>query len=180
MRITALKQSLASVPGRYDGILQVATDDNARDLTAEENTAFEAKQAEAKRLQGAIAREQTLLDAKASAAQPVIVPQNGPGAAGGGRVEPQVKEKLEAGIGFTRIVTSLAAANMDQRAAAAHAETIYGSDFGQIVGNMSRPPTSKAASWSTPPTAPTSLISCGPGSSSASSALAPCPCPTAT
>lgn len=139
MRITALKQSLAAVLANMDGLLQAATDDGGRDLTAEEVTSFEAFQREADGLEASIKREENLLRLKSTSALPVTAlkpTDNVPGAPGAHRAEPRAAEPLEAGIAFARIVTSLAASNMDQRAAADHASRIWGSDMGQIVANM--------------------------------------------
>lgn len=136
MRITALKQSLAAVIASMDGIVQAATDASGtiRDLTAEEQTTFDAKAKEAETLQAQIAREEQLLALKASAAAPVTVP--GSTGTSTGTVAATVKEKLDPGIGFARVVTSMAACDMDQTAAAAHAESIWGTETGQIVANM--------------------------------------------
>lgn len=138
MRITALKQSLAAVLANMDGLLQAAADDGGRDLTAEELEKFEAFQKEADGLEASIKREENLLRLKSTSALPVtaLTPTTPAPAAGGGRAEPRVAEKLEPGIAFARIVTSLAASSMDQRAAADHAEKVWGSDMGQIVANM--------------------------------------------
>lgn len=140
MRITALKQSLAAVLANMDGLLQAATDDGGRDLTADELTKFEGFRTEADGLESSIKREEDLLRLKSSSALPVAAltpaaPAGG-AAATGGRAEPRVAEKLESGIAFARIVTSLAASNMDQRAASDHASRVWGSDMGQIVANM--------------------------------------------
>lgn len=138
MRITALKQSLAAVLANMDGLLQAAADDGNRDLTAEELEKFEAFQKEADGLEASIKREENLLRLKSTSALPVtaLTPAAPAPAAAGGRAEPRVAEKLEPGIAFARIVTSLAASNMDQRAASDHAEKVWGSDMGQIVANM--------------------------------------------
>lgn len=138
MRITALKQSLAAVLANMDGLLQAAADDGNRDLTAEELEKFEAFQKEADGLEASIKREENLLRLKSTSALPVtaLTPAAPAPAAAGGRAEPRVAEKLEPGITFARIVTSLAASNMDQRAASDHAEKVWGSDMGQIVANM--------------------------------------------
>lgn len=139
MRITALKQSLAAVLANMDGLLQAATDDGGRDLTAEEVTSFEAFQKEADGLEASIKREENLLRLKSTSALPVTAlnpADNAPGTPGAHRAEPRVTEKLDDGIAFARIVTSLAASNMDQRAAADHASRVWGSDMGQIVANM--------------------------------------------
>lgn len=135
MRITALKQSLAAVLANMDGLLQAATDDSGRDLTAEELTSFEAYQKEADGLEASIKREESLLRLKSTSAMPVTALT--PISVGGQpKAEPRAAQPLEAGIAFARIVTSLAASNMDQRAASAHAERVWGSDMGQIVANM--------------------------------------------
>lgn len=140
MRITALKQSLAAVLANMDGLLQAATDDGGRDLTAEELTKFDAFKVEADGLEASIKREEDLLRLKSTSALPVAAltptaPAGG-ATATGPRAEPRAAQPLEAGVAFARIVTSLAASNMDQTAAAAHAERVWGSDMGQIVANM--------------------------------------------
>lgn len=135
MRITALKQSLAAVLASMDGILQAAADDDNRDLTAEETSQFDEFKADAAKIETSIKREEQLLALKASAAAPVIVPSP-TGASNPATVPAAPAEKLAPGIMFARIAVSLAATAMDQRAAAAHAETIWGSDTGQIVANM--------------------------------------------
>ncbi len=136
MRITALKQSLAAVIASMDGILQAATDDDNRELTAEESAKFDEHKAEAARLEAAIKREENILALKSSAAAPVNVP----GAETTGGSQPKAPaaaaEKPEPGIVFARVVYAMASCNMDQRAAAAHAESIWGTETGQIVANM--------------------------------------------
>lgn len=136
MRITALKTALAAVIASMDGTLQAAADED-RELTAEEQTAFDEHKAEAARLEASIKREQSILDLKASAAAPVTAgapASEGPTAAAKAAAQPA--EKLDGGIAFARIVTSFAANNFDRQAAAAHAEQVWGSDMGQIVANM--------------------------------------------
>lgn len=133
MRITALKQRLTAVTEEMDAILAVTEGDEARELTAEESAQFDKLKVEADSLTASIERENTLLKAKASAAAPVVA---GTPAAQPGTVPAQPKEKLEAGIGFARIVTSFAAAGFDLRAAANHADQTWGSEMGQIVANM--------------------------------------------
>ena len=132
MRITALKASLAAVLLAADGILQIAADDGNRDLTAEEQTAFDGKMAEAAGLEASIKREEQLLALKSTAAAPVTVP-----GAPGATVPAAVKEKLEPGVIVGRIATTIAAVGgNDQRAMANHAATVFGDDTGQIVANM--------------------------------------------
>ncbi|MGQ2989512.1 MAG: phage major capsid protein [Brevundimonas sp.] len=135
MRITALKQALAAVLANMDGLLQAAADDGGRDLAADELAQFEAFKTEADGLEASIKREEELLRLKSSSALPVtaLTPSGGQPSP---KAEPRVAEKMEPGIAFARITTSLAAAGMDQRAAAAHAESIWGSEMGQIVANM--------------------------------------------
>ncbi|WP_209445006.1 phage major capsid protein [Sphingomonas yabuuchiae] len=134
MRITALRASLAAEVGSMEAILDAASNDNNRDLTAEEQTAFDKHKAEAERLQAAVGREETTLALKASAAKPIHV---GGAGAGGGTVPAAVKEKLEPGVMVGRIALSLAATGgNDQRAMANHAQTVFGDETGQIVANM--------------------------------------------
>jgi hypothetical protein len=71
MRITALKQSLAAVLANMDGLLQAASEDGNRDLTAEELEKFEAFQKEADGLEASIKREENLLRLKSTSALPV-------------------------------------------------------------------------------------------------------------
>ncbi|MCZ4340177.1 phage major capsid protein [Sphingomonadaceae bacterium G21617-S1] len=131
MRITALKTSLAAVLLAADGILQIAADDGNRDLTAEEQAAFDGKMTEAAGLEASIKREEQLLALKSSAAAPVAVPGAPP------KVPAAVAEKLEAGVMVGRIATTIAAVGgNDQRAMANHAATVFGDDTGQIVANM--------------------------------------------
>jgi HK97 family phage major capsid protein len=131
MRITALKTSLAAVLAAADGILQVAADDGNRDLTAEEQTTFEAKMAEAKKLEASIKNEEQLLALKSTAAAPVTVPGTP------AKVPAAVAEKLEKGVIVGRIATTIAAVGgNDQRAMANHAATVFGDETGQIVANM--------------------------------------------
>ncbi|TCP63850.1 phage major capsid protein, partial [Sphingomonas sp. PP-CE-1G-424] len=133
MRITALKTSLAGVLAAAELIMTTATADGDRDLSAEEQTDFDAKMTEAAGLQTKIGREEQVLKLKASTAAPIVVgsPAGGPGTA---PAAPAVA--LPAGTMFTRITMSLAACNMDQRAAAAHAEQLWGTETGQIVANQ--------------------------------------------
>lgn len=136
MRITALKQSLAAVIATMDGLLEVAANDDNRDLTAEEQTQFDVSQKEAEGLQAAIKREEGLLALKASAAQPIDLGNPG-GGAGSGTVPAAVKEKMEPGVIVGRIACVLAATGgLDQRATAAHAASVFGDETGQIVANM--------------------------------------------
>lgn len=130
MRITALKTSLAGVLAAATLITTTATADGDRDLTAEEQTDFDAKMTEAAALQTKIGREEQLLALKSSAAAPITIP-------GAVVTAPaQAAVPLPAGTMFTRITMSLAACNMDQRAASAHAEQLWGTETGQIVANQ--------------------------------------------
>ncbi|THG40436.1 phage major capsid protein [Sphingomonas olei] len=134
MRITALKQSLATVLAAAELITTTAANDDDRDLTADEQNAFEGHMAEASVLQAKIAREEQILALKSSAAAPVNVPPapaNQPATVPAAAATP-----LAAGVMFTRITMSLAACNMDQRAAADHAERAWGTETGQIVANQ--------------------------------------------
>lgn len=137
MRIVALKQSLATVLAAAELITTTAANDNDRDLTAEEQTDFDAKMAEAATLQTKIKREEQLIALKSTAAAPVVVPP-APGNPPSGltAVAAQPIAQLPAGTVFTRITMSLAACNMDQRAAADHAERLWGTETGQIVANQ--------------------------------------------
>jgi HK97 family phage major capsid protein len=134
MRITALKTSLAGVLAAATLITTTATADGDRDLTAEEQTDFDAKMLEAAGLQTKIGREEQLLALKASAAAPIVV--GAPGGTPAGTVPATPAAQLPAGTMFTRIAMSLAACNMDQRAAADHAEQLWGTETGQIVANQ--------------------------------------------
>ena len=142
MRISALKQSLAVTVASMEGIIEgavetVTAEDGSessqpRDLTAEEQAQFDALKTKATGLQAQIAREEQVLALKASAASPVIIPGSGVP----GTVPAQPKEKLEPGIMVARIAQAVAIGGSDQRAVAAAAEGLYGSDMGQIVANM--------------------------------------------
>lgn len=141
MRITALKQSLAACLASMDGILAAAVavsadtgDSEPRDLTAEEQASFDELKAKATSLQAQIQREETVLALKASAATPVIVP--GASAGHPASVPAQVREQVKPGVMVARIAQAVAIGGTDQRAAAAAAEQIYGSEMGQIVANM--------------------------------------------
>jgi len=143
LRITAYKTALAAILATMDGTLAAAAADGDRDLTTEEQASFDAEQVKATDLQAKIAREEQLLALKASAAAPVTVPgQPGtpdqPGTPSGltATVPATPIAQLPAGTVFTRITMSLAACGMDQRAAAAHAERLWGSEMGQIVANQ--------------------------------------------
>jgi len=132
MRITALKTSLAGVLAAAELITTTAAEDGDRELTAEEQTQFDAKMTEAAGLQAKIGREEQLLALKASTAAPVHVGQPAPPAT----VPAAAATPLPAGTMFTRITMSLAACNMDQRAASAHAEQLWGTETGQVVANQ--------------------------------------------
>lgn len=133
MRITALKAALAAVLVSMDGILQVAADDSSRDLSAEEQTLFEAKQKEAEGLQASIKREEGLLALKSSAAAPIVLP----GATTPSTVPAAVAQKMEPGAMVGRIAIAIAATGgNDQRAMADHAQQVWGDETGQIVANM--------------------------------------------
>lgn len=132
MRITALNIALAASLASMNTLLQAATDDGDRDLTAEEQAAFDADKAKAEKLQGQIKVEQDLLDRQAVAAKPITVP-GGPDAT----VPATPAVKLEPGAMIGRIAIALAATGgLDQRAMAAHAQAVWGDETGQIVGNM--------------------------------------------
>lgn len=133
MRITALKTSLAGVLAAATLITTTAAEDGDRDLTAEEQAEFDAKMTEAASIQAKIGREEQILALKASAAAPIVVGAPAPSAP---TVPAAAATPLPAGTMFTRITMSLAACNMDQRAAAAHAEQLWGTETGQIVANQ--------------------------------------------
>jgi HK97 family phage major capsid protein len=133
MRITALKMSLAAVLTAAELITTTAATDGDRDLTAEEQSLFDAKITEAEGIQAKIVQEEKLLALKASAAAPIVVGQPGTQP---GTVPAAAATPLAPGVMFARIAMSLAACSMDQRAAAAHAETAWGSETGQIVANQ--------------------------------------------
>jgi HK97 family phage major capsid protein len=130
MRITALKTSLAGVLAAAELITTTATADGDRDLTAEEQLEFDAKMTEAGALQAKIVNEEKVLALRASTAAPVTIP----GAVV--TVPAAAATPLPAGTMFTRITMSLAACGMDQRAASAHAEQLWGTETGQIVANQ--------------------------------------------
>lgn len=139
MRITALKQSLAATVASMSAIVAGAvhaedseTPGDPRELTAEEQTSFEALEAKAKGLQAEIAREETLLALKSSAAMPVNVP----GSNGSFSVPATPKVELPKGVMVARIAQAVYMGNGDQRAMANAAEQLYGSEMGQIVANM--------------------------------------------
>ena len=133
MRITALKASLAAVIATMDGMLELAANEDNRDLTAEEQATFDAKQKEAQAIQASIAREEQVLALKASAATPIVVP----GATTPSTVPATVKEKMEPGDMVGRIAIAIAATGgNDQRAMANHAQQVWGDETGQIVANM--------------------------------------------
>lgn len=135
MRITALKTNLAAVLASMDGILQVAADDSGRDLTAEEQADFDAKEKEAQGFQAKIKQEESLIALKSSAAQPVTVP--GGTTPTGQTVPAQVAEKIEPGAIVGRIAIAIGATGgNDHRAMAAHAQSVWGDQTGQIVANM--------------------------------------------
>ncbi|HEY0130962.1 MAG TPA: phage major capsid protein [Allosphingosinicella sp.] len=138
MRITALKTALAAVIATMDGTLQAAADDNNREFTAEEQTAYDAQVKEAEGLQAQIKREEGLLALRASVAAPVSVPGNpGNPGAGAGTVPATVAEKPEPGAIVGRVAIAIAATGgQDQRAMAAHASSVWGDETGQIVANM--------------------------------------------
>lgn len=133
MRITALKQRLAAVIAEMDGMHEAASNEDGRDLTADEQTTFDAKKGEAEKLQADIAREENLLALKATAAKPDALPAATPAAT----VPAAVAEKLEPGAMVGRLAVCLAATGgLDQRAMAAHAAAVFGDQTGQIVANM--------------------------------------------
>ena len=111
-------------------ITTAAAADGDRDLTAEEQTDFDARMTEAAGLQAKIAREEQILALKSSTAAPIVLPGQP------ATVPAAAATPLPAGTMFTRITMSLAACNMDQRAAAAHAEQLWGTETGQIVANQ--------------------------------------------
>lgn len=135
MRITALNTALAAALVAMEAPLQAATDDGGRDLTAEEQTAFDTAKAEADKLQAQIAVEQDLLDRKAAAAKPITVPGGPTGNQPG--VPAAVAEKLEPGVMVGRVAIAIAATGgMDHRAMANHGQQVWGDQTGQIIANM--------------------------------------------
>lgn len=140
MRITALKASLAAVIATMDGMLGLAANEDNRDLTAEEQATFDAKQKEAEAIQASIAREEQVLALKASAATPIVVP----GVTTPSTVPATVKEKMEPGAMVGRIAVAIAATGgNDQRAMANHAQQVWGDETGQIVANMEQSTSAK-------------------------------------
>lgn len=137
LRIAALKQKLAAVLADMDATIEAATDAESgdpRDLSAEEQTSFDALKAKATALQALIKREEEMLALKASAASPVVVPTgNGNPAV---TVPAQPKAEVKPGIMVARIAQAVAIGGSDLRAVAGAAEQLYGSDMGQIVANM--------------------------------------------
>lgn len=133
MRITALKASLAAEVQSMEAILDAASNDNNRDLTADEQAAFDKHKVEAERLQVAVGREETTLALKAASAKPIHVGGTGTG----NKVSATVQDKLEPGAMVGRVALVIAATGgMDQRAMADHAQGIWGDQTGQIVANM--------------------------------------------
>ena len=108
MRITALKQRLAVVAAGMDDILAKAAAEDNRDLTADETTAFDAFKAEADTLTASIAREQTILDLKSSAAKPLAQVPGGPDTPPAPATVPATV--AEKGVRFARAVRYVAAA----------------------------------------------------------------------
>lgn len=142
MRIAALKQSLAAVLASMEiivaGAVTPATADageEPRDLTAEEQGQYDALKTKATGLQASIKREEEMLALKAVAAAPVVVPGGNPGSPSG-TIPAQPKAETKPGIMVARIAQAVAVGGQDQRAAAAAAEQLYGSEMGQIVANM--------------------------------------------
>lgn len=150
MRIVALKKSLAAVLASAEAITVGAVTEQAadgssepRDLTAEEQAEYDGLIAKAKGIQAQIKREEDMLALKASVAAPVNVP-GANGNAGTGRTIPAVpREELKPGTMVARIAQAVAVGGYDQRAVAAAAEELYGSDMGQIVANMEQATNSK-------------------------------------
>ncbi|MBP0493044.1 phage major capsid protein [Roseomonas indoligenes] len=143
-RITALRAAQAANLDQMEALLATAHADGERDLTAEEKAAYAAAQAEDDRLVAAIGRETDAERRRAAAAKPL------PGLPGGTRITPTgatvpaaAAEPLQPGIAFSRITQALILGDMDQRAAASIAEERWGSDFGQVVGNMEQSTTTK-------------------------------------
>jgi HK97 family phage major capsid protein len=139
MRITALKQSLAATVAAMTAIVDGAvhaqdseTPGEPRELTAEEALKFDGLKAKGEGLKAEIAREESLLALKASAATPVNVPSGG----GNITVPAQPKIQLEKGVMVARLAQIVYAGNSEQRAMANVAEQMYGSEMGQIVANM--------------------------------------------
>jgi HK97 family phage major capsid protein len=138
LRIAALKQKLAAVLADMDATIEAATDaetGDPRDLSAEEQTSFDALKAKATGLQASIKREEDMLALKASAASPVVVPGGNP-AAPGATVFAQPKAEVKPGIMVARIAQAVAIGGSDLRAVAGAAEQLYGSEMGNIVANM--------------------------------------------
>jgi HK97 family phage major capsid protein len=131
MRITALKQSLAAVVESMDAMLELAANDDNRDLTAEETATFADLEAKAKGLEASIGREQKLIDLKSASAKPVTA---GPGTL---TVPAAPEVRLEPGTMFSRIALSLAATGCtDNRAAASWAQGVFGQQTADAVGNL--------------------------------------------
>jgi HK97 family phage major capsid protein len=135
-RITALRQQQAQNLDAMEAILAAAHTDNGRDLTAEEQTQYDALQALDDRLTAQIGREVEQERRRAAAARPLPGLPGGPRLGAGGTVPAEAAQQLQPGIAFARITQALVVGDMDQRRAAAVAEERWGSDFGNIVGNM--------------------------------------------
>lgn len=136
MRITTLRASLAAVIASMDGMLATAAAEGNRDLTAEEQSQFDAWSTEAASLQASIKREENLLALRSSAATPIDLGGTGTGTSPG-TVPAAVREQMEPGAMMGRIAIAIAATGgNDQRAMANHAQGIWGDETGQIVANM--------------------------------------------
>jgi len=142
-RITALRALQAANLDKMEAILATAHADGERALTAEEETAYAALQAEDDRLAAAIGREVDGERRRAAAAKPLPGLPGGPRLPAPGSVPAAAAEPLQPGVAFSRITQALVLGDMDQRRAAAVAEERWGSDFGEIVGNMEQSTTTK-------------------------------------
>ncbi|MFC4169612.1 phage major capsid protein [Teichococcus aestuarii] len=136
-RITALRAAQATNLDAMEAILAAAHADNGRDLTAEEQAEYDRLQAQDDRFTASIQREVDNERRRAAAARPVAPLPGLPGGRPlGASTWAAPEEKLEPGFAFARITQALILGDMDQRQAAAIAEERWGSDFGNIVGNM--------------------------------------------
>lgn len=123
-RITALRARQAEVIASMEGVLNAAGEN---DLTAEQQEQYDALRAEDDRLTANIERETDMERRRAAAARP-IAPLPG---ASRPTVPAQAEQKLEAGLGFSRMVQAVAATrgNGGLRAVSDYMEKTWGSTF---------------------------------------------------
>lgn len=129
-RIAALRGRQAQVHVEMEQILTASEGNESGELTAEQQAQYDALVAEDDRLTAGVAREEDMERRRAAAARPVAsLPAGNPRT--GATVPAQATQKLEAGIGFSRLVQAVASTkgHGGMQAVLDYSEKTWGSTF---------------------------------------------------